>query len=174
MHVVIGGIGNVLHGDDGVGPYVVRLLEAQYDFSPDVSLADLGTPGLNLIAQLWDAEALILVDSVNDGRESGTVSVYGRKEILDRAVPMRMDPHSPALTECLKIIEAAGSGLRHLTMIGVTGKEYAASIEMSEPVQQAIPQTLAEVLKQLDHLGISYQKKAQPAPPAIWWQMPPG
>ena len=32
---LIGGIGNVLLGDDGVGPYVVRLLESQYIFDEE-------------------------------------------------------------------------------------------------------------------------------------------
>ena len=173
MQVVIGGIGNVLCGDDGVGPCVVRLLEAQYDFGPEVSVADLGTPGLNLIVHLWDAEALILIDSVNDGKDPGSVSRYGRAEILEHSVSVHMDPHSPALTECLKIVESLGSALRHLVLIGVTGKDFAASVKTSDAVQRAVPQAIAEVLEQLDQLGVSYRKKAQPSAPAIWWQEPP-
>src|SRR5271165_3465619 len=49
---LIGGIGNVLLGDDGVGPYVVRLLESQYSFGNNVELADLGTPALDLTHQI--------------------------------------------------------------------------------------------------------------------------
>ena len=41
--ILIGGIGNVLLGDDGLGPYVIRLLESQYEFSDEIELADLGT-----------------------------------------------------------------------------------------------------------------------------------
>ena len=61
---LIGGIGNVLLGDDGVGPYVVRLLESQYAFGDNVAVADLGTPALDLTHQIVDLHALILVDSV--------------------------------------------------------------------------------------------------------------
>ena len=43
---LIGGIGNVLLGDDGVGPYILRLLESQYDFGDGIELLDLGTPAL--------------------------------------------------------------------------------------------------------------------------------
>ena len=43
--VKIGGIGNVLLGDDGVGPYIARMLEANYEFEEGVEVQDLGTPG---------------------------------------------------------------------------------------------------------------------------------
>ena len=37
------GLGNVLMGDDGVGPAVVRAFEAEYIVPPDVEVVDLGT-----------------------------------------------------------------------------------------------------------------------------------
>ena len=170
--VMIGGIGNVLQGDDGVGPYAVRVLEAQYDFGAEVSVEDLGTPGLNLIAHLLGAEALILVDSVNNGKSPGTVSLYRREEILRHHAAMRVDPHSPALTESLMIVGTAGDSLQELLLVGITGQDFEAATEMSEAVRQAVPGALAEVLRELDRLGVSHHKKAQPSVPAIWWQSP--
>ena len=45
-------LGNVLLQDDGWGPYLLRTLEAQFDFPPTVSLHEIGTPGLQLITEL--------------------------------------------------------------------------------------------------------------------------
>jgi hydrogenase maturation protease len=39
------GVGNVLMGDDGIGPFVLKILESRYEFPPNVVLHDLGTPG---------------------------------------------------------------------------------------------------------------------------------
>jgi hydrogenase maturation protease len=50
--VLIGGIGNVLLEDDGVGPYVARFLDARYEFDEGVEVADLGTPALDLIDRI--------------------------------------------------------------------------------------------------------------------------
>ena len=47
--VSIIGLGNVLMGDDGLGPTAVMQLAAEYDFPEEVKLLDLGTPGLSLI-----------------------------------------------------------------------------------------------------------------------------
>jgi hydrogenase maturation protease len=56
------GIGNVLMGDDGVGPYTIKLLEARYEFPEQVELQDLGTPGLGITAAFSEYDAIILID----------------------------------------------------------------------------------------------------------------
>ena len=42
------GLGNVLMSDDGFGPFVVRVLEAAFEWPPNVEVIDAGTP-LSLI-----------------------------------------------------------------------------------------------------------------------------
>jgi len=43
---------SVLLGDDGVGPYVTRLLAALYEFEEGVEVEDLGTPALDLVDRI--------------------------------------------------------------------------------------------------------------------------
>ena len=50
MKTAIYGIGNILMGDDGIGPAVVRYLLSSYTLPPDTTLEDLGTPSLDLPA----------------------------------------------------------------------------------------------------------------------------
>jgi hydrogenase maturation protease len=64
--VLIAGIGNILLGDDGVGPYVLRLLEVSYSFDEGVVLEDLGTPALDFIDHIAGLDALIVIDSVDN------------------------------------------------------------------------------------------------------------
>jgi hydrogenase maturation protease len=78
--VLIGGIGNVLLGDDGVGPYVVRILESMYDFEAGIEIIDLGTPALDLTHQIVGLKALILVDSVASDDPAGTSRFIPRKK----------------------------------------------------------------------------------------------
>ena len=62
--IAVIGIGNVLTGDDAVGPHVVRVFEARYAVPADVQVMDAGTPGYDLTAFIAGLEALVLVDSV--------------------------------------------------------------------------------------------------------------
>src|SRR5947199_9788961 len=78
--VLIGGIGYVLLGDDGIGPYILHQLESQYDFSGEVALADLGTPALDLTHQIVRLRALSLIDCVRSNATPVTVVTYRTKE----------------------------------------------------------------------------------------------
>jgi hydrogenase maturation protease len=106
--IIIAGVGNVLLGDDGVGPYVAALLKARYQFGEEVQIEDLGTPALDLIDYISGRDVFILIDSVQNGEAAGTVTLYSREDILRHPAGMRMDPHSPALGESLLTAELMG------------------------------------------------------------------
>lgn len=65
--VLIGGIGNVLLGDDRVGPSLVHVLASPYIFGAEIEVADLGTPALHLTHRIAGLRAVILVHSVAFG-----------------------------------------------------------------------------------------------------------
>jgi hydrogenase maturation protease len=167
--ITIGGIGSVLLGDDGVGPYVAGMLETGYSFEEGVTVADLGTPGLDLVAHLSGIDALILIDSVANHAAPGTVTLYRKEDILRHGpAPVRMDPHSPALSESLLIAELAGEGPQEILLIGITGERYEAGAALSEATKRATTQAVEMVLGELDELGISYSKLRN-EPYSAWW-----
>ena len=57
------GVGNVLCTDDGLGPYAIKVLEAQYEFPVGVEVIDVGTPGLDFTPYLAGARAAIVLDT---------------------------------------------------------------------------------------------------------------
>lgn len=167
--VLVAGVGNVLLGDDGVGPYVACVLSARYDFSEGVRVEDLGTPGLDLVVHLSDADAIVIVDCVDDGKPSGTITTYDRSAIVKHGGSIRIDGHSPALTESLMIAEFAGDTPKQIALIGVSGKP-ADGVELSPCVQEALEDAIAAVLGQLDEWQVKYSPKQHCAVPNIWWE----
>ena len=166
---LIGGIGNVLLGDDGVGPYVLHLLESQYTFGDNVRLVDLGTPALDLTHQIVGLDAVILVDSVTSDDPPGTITLY-RKEDIVREVPTeRLDPHSPALSECLLTAEMLGASPKQVLLVGIAGKTYEPGNPLSAAVQGSVAKAIQAVLEELQRLGFEYQKRLLPNEPGIWW-----
>lgn len=72
--VLVAGIGNVFHSDDGFGVEVARRLLARGGLQDGAEVADTGIRGLHLALQLLDGyEALVLIDTVQRGRPPGTV-----------------------------------------------------------------------------------------------------
>ena len=170
--ILIGGIGSVLLGDDGIGPYVVRQLEATYSFDESVTVLDLGTPGLDLVAHLSGVDAVILIDSVDNGAAPGTITLYRRQDIVRCGpAPVRMDPHSPALSESLLIADFTGEGASEVLLIAVTGQQYEAGARLSATVREGATCAMKAVLAELDRLGADYACRATPGGSPAWWEL---
>lgn len=167
--VLIGGIGNVLLGDDGVGPYLARMLEAHYDFAPSIEVVDLGTPALDLIDEISNRDAVILIDCVKSSTPAGTVQLYRKEDILKHRPQVRMDPHSPALVEAILSAEFYGVGPKEVLLVGIVGECFDATCNLSDAVNLCLMQAAAEVLCELDRLNIDYRRKAEVVDPEIWW-----
>ncbi len=73
----------------------------------NVRVEDLGTWPRPLV-HLSEADTILIVDCVDDGKPAGTITVYQRQDIVRQQTSLRIDSHSPALTESLMIAEFAG------------------------------------------------------------------
>ena len=168
--VLIAGIGNVLLGDDGVGPFVIKVLESEYDFPGNVELADLGTPGFDFPVHLSGADAVILLDSARFGGEAGDIRLFRKQEILRNPPRARIDPHSPALTESISLLEMTGAMPRELLMIGIHGNRFDVGSTLSTPVRHCIPHIIDAVRRELRRLNVSCAPKTSVTPRATWWE----
>ena len=168
--VTIGGIGNVLMGDDGVGPYFARTLDSQYEFESGVQVVDFGTPGLDFIVHIAGLDALIIVDAVDNQTPAGAVTVYRKDTILAAPVPMRLDPHQPALKESLLIADLDGNGPKDVILVGISGEKYGFNNNLTDTVRNAVEDAIQVLLTELDALGVKYTKKISPQASSVWWE----
>jgi hydrogenase maturation protease len=167
--VLIAGIGNVLLGDDGVGPYVLHQLENSCSFDPGVTLEDLGTPALDFIDHIADLDALIVIDSVDNGKVPGTSTFYRKEDLARCPSAIRMDTHSPAITSSLAAAEIFyGASPADILLIGISAQSYEASCALSGPVKAAVEPALRAVLDELQRLGVTVQRKST-ADVRAWW-----
>ncbi len=117
--ITVVGLGNVLMGDDALGPYAVRVLEAGYEFPAGTQVLDLGTPGLDLQPYITGLDALILVDTVSSKGEPGEVRTYRKPDILRHAPQPRLSPHDPGVKEALLTAEFEGTAPAEVYLVGV-------------------------------------------------------
>jgi hydrogenase maturation protease len=167
--VIIGGIGNVLLGDDGVGPYLALLLASRYEFAERVEVIDLGTPALELIDQISATDAVILIDSVETDAAPGTVLLYRKEEILRQRPAVRMDPHSPALVDALLSARFFAIAPTDVLLVGIKAESCNVGCTLSEPVRASLDKAIAVVLEELDRLHVEYRRREHPREPGIWW-----
>ena len=164
------GMGNVLMADDGLGPFVVRTLEAEYEFPEHVELIDVGTPGADLSPLLDNAGTVIVIDTVHSDGPPGTVRRYDMGQLLSSPPPARIHPHQPGLREALMAAALTDSSPDELIVIGVVPESTAAVARLGATLRAAVPAVMAAVLAELERLGAAASRRANPRPPDIWWE----
>ncbi len=156
-------------GDDAAGPYVIQVLKARCEFAEDVSVLDLGTPGLDLMPYIRGVEALVVVDTVHAEGAAGEIRTYRREAILSRPLQPRLNPHDPGLHEALYAAEFAGDSPEVL-LVGVIPERTGTGIGLSDPVRAAIEPLAETVLEELRRLGVAGRPRLERQEPEIWWE----
>ena len=171
--VCLMGIGNVLMGDDALGPFVIECLDANWRFPREVTMVDAGTPGLDLTLFLEGFDALIAIDALKlDGRP-GTVRSFRGPQLLAGALPVVMSPHEPTLREALMRLQLLGRGPREVLLVGAIPKTVSTGAALSKVLRLAVPEIEARVVAELTRLGAAPARRRVPLDPDFWWERSP-
>ncbi len=90
MKILVAGVGNVLHGDDGFGVELAWRL-AKRSLPDGVKVIETGIGGMSLVQELMQGyDAVLLLDAHESGGAPGTV------RLLEPALPdlSALDPHA--------------------------------------------------------------------------------
>jgi len=166
------GIGNVLNGDDGIGPTVVKVLAARWEFPPGVTCEDLGTPGYELTTFIMEQDAVVLVDAARLKGAPGEVHLVDKAELLKRPMPGVMSAHEPGVREALLNAEFQGVTPRVFKLVGVIPDQVESNTPLSEVVRAAVPTACKAVLQELEKVGVIPVPRNPPLAPDLWWEKP--
>jgi hydrogenase maturation protease len=151
--VLVAGIGNVLLGDDGFGPEVVRRLAAASNLPEDVRVVDYGIRGMHLAYDLLDGyDELVLVDALPGGEEPGRVTVLeiGEDDVGSGA----FDPHGMDPVAVLAGLRRLGGTLPRTYVVGCRPVTLEEGIGLSDPVAAAVPRAVTTVLGLLSRRAV--------------------
>lgn len=148
--VLIFGCGNVLMGDDGFGPAVVKRLNQQYELPAYAHAEDVGTSIRDVLFNITlldkRPEHLVVVDAVDrPGREPGEVFEISVDQIPEKKI-IDYSFHQFPTTNLLKEIEER-CGIR----VTIIGAQTSAKLEevrpgLSEPMRAAVSRAAERVM----------------------------
>jgi hydrogenase maturation protease len=149
--ILIAGVGNIFHGDDGFGVEVVRRLQDTY--LPDgVRAVDFGIRAFDLACAILDGyDAVVLVDATCRGGKPGTLYVVELKPdpVSDEPGPIPTNPHGLNPTSTLRWVQAMGGRLPPMVLVGcepaVLGSQEDVLMALSEAVQACVARALATI-----------------------------
>lgn len=130
--VTIAGIGNIIRGDDGLGPKLIELLKAR---NVNAGLFDCGTAPENYIFPMLKSlcDTLILVDAADMALEPGMARVLDVDDIMN----ISFSTHSPSPRLFIDLLKMGREDL-NIFIISVQPKDTSLGIPLSEEVLKGL------------------------------------
>jgi hydrogenase maturation protease len=163
-------LGNVLMGDDGLGPAVVAWLRARHDIPDEVALLDLGTPGLALTTHLEPYHGMILVDAVRGPRAPGRLVVLRGTAAIAGCSAERSGAHESGVAHALAASALLGTEPGEVVLIGAVPDRLEPGTDLSPALLRAAPRVGAAVAAQLARWGIALRPRTGGDPGQRPWQ----
>lgn len=147
--VLIGGIGNIFHGDDGFGVEVAKRLLAER-FPEDVRVVDFGIRGYDFAFALLDGyETTIIVDAVHRGGAPGTLYLIevDPKDVVGDGGPA--DAHAMNPSRVVQFAKQLGGPMGRVLLLGCEaesfGSEEEGAMGLSPAVEAAVEPALGRI-----------------------------
>jgi hydrogenase maturation protease len=142
--ILILGIGNYLMGDEGVGVHVANRLQQQ-SLPYGVDVVDGGTGGFHLLGYFEGYETVILVDATLDNNPLGTIRLIRPRFAHD--FPKAMSTHDIGLKDMVSALQLLDKMPDiHLFVVSIESLQQQG-IELTEPVEKAIPGLMIKILE---------------------------
>lgn len=153
MKIVLLGIGQVLRGDDGIGPVSVQWWSKEYQETaknPSLRVILAQTPGLEILTLLEDSDAAIFVDAMQIGVPAGQIRVFNPLPASFHATPAGKTAHGFGIVETIALARQLPHPLpEHLILIGVEGVNFDIGRSLSDAVQSEIPAVALEIQRNI-------------------------
>ncbi|MFO7665504.1 MAG: HyaD/HybD family hydrogenase maturation endopeptidase [Desulfobacterales bacterium] len=157
--IMILGVGCILFTDEGFGIRVIEKIEELYEFPENVSVVDGGVLGMNLLGVISEADHLIVVDAVRNKGEAGSLYRLEGDAIPDR-IRAKNSLHQVDFLEALTMCQALDK-VPKTVILGIEPEDInTLGIELTSTTRSKVEPMIGMVLKELDRLGVSYQKRS--------------
>jgi len=133
MKVCVCGIGNILRGDDGIGPFVVKRLKGKIN-KKNILWLDCGESPENHLKtiKLFAPDKIIIIDAVEMGMSPGTVRMINPDRIKGESFSTHKLPLKLLLNYLKREINV------EIIFIGIQPLHSGFNIPMSEEVLKSV------------------------------------
>lgn len=136
---VVLGLGNLLHGDEGLGIQAMLYLKASLGRAARVEWLDGSALGMNLLPVIESCSHLLVIDAVDAGRPPGSVIAL-EPEWLFKPNGLKLFENQVSFQEVLGLARLLGRAPEQLQLIGIQPARLEPGIELSQPVMTAFPE----------------------------------
>jgi len=140
------GLGNMLRGDDGIGPVIIQNLE-QSGKSLQIRPIDAGSDAFTILDHLLGTDPVLIIDCARMGKMPGAVQKILSKDAEFLTTNIGMSLHGFSLAEVWQIAQSLGVE-NELSVIGVEPNTLEFNSGLSKVVKKSIPIILQMVAEE--------------------------
>ena len=161
--VTVLGIGNIILRDEGFGVRVLEYLDSRYEFPDSVQLVDGGTLGIELTQYLTGTKKLLVIDSINGGREPGTTFIFRNDQVMSHFQD-KLSAHEVGIQDVLALLSVTGKQIPEIAVIGAQPRSVEAGVELTDEMRALLPKMAEQALDILKEWGISPTREKAATP----------
>jgi hydrogenase maturation protease len=143
--VLILGIGNILHKDDGLGVFIVNEIDSSVkDLPGNVEIADGGTLGYDLLPLMSGRKKIVIVDALKVDDEPGSIYRFPAKHLSDSNNKFSL--HDMGVKKLVDMLTLTGEN-PEIEIIGIVPEDInSLEIGISDSVKKTVPKAVEYIL----------------------------
>ena len=147
------GLGNLLRGDDSIGPLIIEKLQ-QLDLAEPIQLYDIGMDAFSMLDHLLGPVPLLIIDCAKMGKKPGEIVTFQLRDADLKYINSIIALHSIGFSEIYQMAKSIGT-VADCSIIGIEPKSIEYNSAISREVAGSIPKIIEMVIKEAKH----YAKK---------------
>lgn len=148
MTTLVLGLGNLVHGDDGIGVHAIQRLQKDSRVPAGVVLMDGGTQGMSLIPHISGFERLLVVDAIDVGEKPGTLIRLEGASV--ESLPGKPSVHQLGFADLMIAMKLLGEPPREVIVIGVQPQANDWTADLTPAVSASLDELVSVVIAQLE------------------------
>jgi len=153
------GIGNIMFHDEGMGAYLVKYIEENYEIPQNLTVIEGGTLGFSLMTYYQEYDKIIVVGTGSKEGPVGSISSESAEEVMSNNEATRKTANEVEITMMIEICsfhEEMGE-VQLITMVPEDIIEVKNGL--SDNVLEHMPKLVDTTLQELNRSGIFLEKK---------------
>lgn len=135
---IVGGLGNPLMADEGIGLYIVRGLMAESERASAVDIIELGSSLMNVVHAIAGRRKAILVDCAYMGEPAGKIRRFHPDEVISVKAMTHFSLHEGDLLEALVLSKRLGEYPEEVVIFGIQPERIAPGEGLSSALQKRL------------------------------------
>lgn len=148
--IVVGGLGNPLMTDEGIGIYILQELKTKGNCPANVDLIDLGSSAMNVVHAIAGRQKAVLIDCACMEEVPGTIRKFSPNEVVSTKTLRHFSLHEGNLMDSLELSQRLGEYPHNVVIFGIQPESMLPGEGLSPPLQERLADYTEAVIKELN------------------------